>query len=139
VSLVEHARTELQRSGDFDRDPIKATVVMALISVVDAFVSTGEISAVELVDPLSVLLHHSTLTPLSDDPGEWADRSSRTGKHLWQSRRNPNAFSHNGGASYFLLAEKQQYSPAEPPTYPSTHVRGPRVRAVPDPPTEQEG
>lgn len=136
VSLSEHARSELQRAGEFDRDPIRATVLMALVSVVDAFVSTGELSAVDLVDPLGLLLHHSTLTPLTDEPSEWADRSTATGRRLWQSRRNPNAFSHNGGASFFLLAEKQQYSPADPPTYPSTPVRGPRVRAAPQPPSE---
>jgi hypothetical protein len=54
---------------------------------------------------------------LSDDPADWADRSALFGWPLWQSLRDPYAYSEDGGRTYWLLAERQAASPGRPPTY----------------------
>lgn len=130
MRLSEHARVELLRAGVFDSDPVQAAALLAIVGVVDALAATGDISGAELAEPLAVLLRHGTLSELSDDPGEWADRREQTGRRLWQSRRNPDAFSEDGGDTYFLLQQRQQSSPDPAPTHQSLKVRGPSVRQL---------
>lgn len=122
IGLSEHARAELQRAGEFDRDLSFATAVMAAVSVVDAFVISEQLSPGEVAGPLAVLLTRGTLTELTDDPAEWDDRSGTTGRRVWQSRRNPAAFSDDGGVTYFLVSERGRDSPAPPPLYPTVRL-----------------
>ena len=129
-TLADHARYELQRAGEFDRDPAFATALMAAVSVIDAFVVSEQLSPRELADPLSILLFHGVLTPLTDDPGEWDERSLQTDRRVWQSRRNPSAFSHDEGRTYFLVEERRATSPDAPPTYSSLKAVHGRLRAL---------
>lgn len=129
-TLIDHARYELQRAGEFDRDPAFATALMVAVSVIDAFVVSEQLSPAELADPLSILLYHGVLTPLTDDPGEWDDRESQTGRQVWQNRRDPSAFSHDGGRTYFLVGERRAAAPGPPPMYPSLKAVHGRLRAL---------
>jgi hypothetical protein len=128
LTLSEHARAELQRAGEFDRDIAFATAIMAAVCVVDAFVISEQLAPGEIAGPLSLLLRHGTLTPLSDEPAEWDDRSGPTGRAIWQNRRNPAAFSHDGGLTYFLVTEKRRDTQSDPPMYRSVPAERPRVR-----------
>lgn len=107
-TLAEHARVELQRAGEFERDPAYATALMAAVCVIDAFVLAEQIAPADVIAPLSILLRHATLTPLTDDPDEWVDRSGPSGRRIWQNTRNPQAFSHDGGESYFLAGDQKR-------------------------------
>lgn len=119
MSYVEHARRELQLAGITDEDPAYAAAVVAAVAVLQALIAREQRAADEVAQQLGTLLGYGTLTPLTDEPSEWLDRSRQMGRLLWQSARNPYAYSDDGGRTYWLLAERQAHSPDPPPTYPS--------------------
>ena len=104
-NLVAHARRELRIIGE-DPDTIRG-----LCRVVQAFADMGHSggSAHFASLYLDKLLRYKPLSDLTDDPGEWIDRHAEglTNSPLWQSRRNPEAFSTDGGTTYYLLSEQE--------------------------------
>ena len=61
---------------------------------------------------LERLLRYRNLSPLTDDPDEWLDVSKyfeEEGEVL-QSKRNFEAFSQDGGKTYYLLSESKLVS-----------------------------
>jgi hypothetical protein len=103
--LVTHARRELRIFGE---DPDLSN---GLIRVVRAFADMGHsgTSAPHCAALLDKLLRFQPLTDLTDDPGEWIDRHAEgmTPTPLWQSRRNSDAMSTDGGKTYYLVSELQ--------------------------------
>ena len=106
MSLVEHARRELDLCGQAAEDPEYAS---SIVKAVEAFASYGHSggSAMVAVEQLHTLLQYGTLSPLTDDPAEWIDRTEMSGVPMWQSARNPSAFSEDGGKTYWLLDERE--------------------------------
>lgn len=102
MSLVEHARRELKLFGE-DKDTTDKVV-----SVVQAFADTGQSggSAPFFLAYLEKLLRFEPLTPLTNDPTEWEDRSEMSSYPIWQSVRHPAAFSEDGGKTYWLLTDR---------------------------------
>lgn len=103
MSLVEHARRELTLFGE---DP---ETIDAIASVVQAFADTGPSggSAPYIIAYLEKLLRFEPLTPLTNDPGEWTDRSDISGYPVWQSNRDGRAMSEDGGKTYWLVDERE--------------------------------
>lgn len=103
--LVAHARRELRLIGEDD------FVITGLCKVIRAFADMGHSggSAPHAIAYLERLLRFQPLSELTDDPGEWIDRHAdgTTPVPLWQSDRNPEAFSTDGGKTYTLLSEKE--------------------------------
>lgn len=103
--LVTHARRELRILGE---DP---TTIRGLARVVQAFADMGHSgsSAHHCAAYLDKLLRYQPLSDLTDDPGEWIDRHAEgmTPTPLWQSKRNSEAFSTDGGKTYYLLSEQE--------------------------------
>lgn len=112
--LVAHARRELRLIGEDD------FVITGLCKVIRAFADMGHSggSAPHAIAYLERLLRFQPLSELTDDPGEWIDRHAdgTTPVPLWQSDRNPEAFSTDGGKTYTLLSEKGTSNDAT--TYP---------------------
>ena len=104
-NLVAHARRDLIILGE-DRGTIRG-----ICKVVQAFADMGHSgsSAHATTQYLERLLRFKPLTDLTDDPSEWIDRHAEgmTQSPLWQSRRNSEAFSTDGGKTYYLLSEQQ--------------------------------
>ncbi|MFF1444164.1 hypothetical protein [Streptomyces sp. NPDC058295] len=104
-NLVAHARRELRILGE---DP---DVITGLCRVIRAFADMGHSgsSAFHAAAYLDRLLRYQPLSELADDPSEWLDRHAEglTTSPLWQSVRNPEAFSHDGGKTYYLLSEQE--------------------------------
>ncbi|MEU5660122.1 hypothetical protein ABZ802_31565 [Streptomyces sp. NPDC047737] len=104
-NLVAHARRELRLLGE-DPDTIRG-----LCNVVHAFARMGHSggSAPYAIAYLEKLLKWEPLSELTDDPTEWIDRHAEglTQSPLWQSRRHSEAFSTDGGKTYYLLSEQQ--------------------------------
>lgn len=106
-NLVEHAKRELALAGndeDFNNSIIKA---------VEAFSSFGHSggSASVAIPMLNDLLQFKNLTPLTDDPDEWNHVGEEVWGEpggVWQSQRNSEAFSNNGGKTYYLLSERSE-------------------------------
>jgi hypothetical protein len=104
-NLVAHARRELRIFGE---DP---DTTRGLIRVVRAFADMGHsgTSAHHCAALLDKLLRYQPLTDLTDDPDEWIDRHAEgmTPTPLWQSKRNSDAMSTDGGKTYYLVSELQ--------------------------------
>jgi len=103
-NLVSHAKRELEICGE---DP---ETVEAILKMIDVFASMGHSgeSAFATIEILTRLLRYENLSPLTTDPEEWMVIS----EEVWgapggicQSRRNAEAFSKDGGKTYYLLSE----------------------------------
>lgn len=107
--LVQHAIRELE-FGNVEED-----VRPSLVEAVRAFASYGHSggSSSVCVQILNDLLHYRPLGPLTSSPDEWMhiDEAVAGQPNLWQSRRNPEAFSLNGGATYYVLSEERRWIP----------------------------
>lgn len=102
MSLVEHARRELELCGQAAEAPAYA---QSIISAVAAFASYGHSggSAAVAIEQLRILLQFRTLSPLTSDPDTWMNVSDVSGSEMWQSRRDPAAFSRDGGQTWYFV------------------------------------
>lgn len=110
--LVDHARRELTIVNQKvqSRDKYSDHEIEGFLKVVQAFADMGHSggSAPFAIGIISDLLQFKPLTPLTDDPDEWQFHGEEVWGApggIWQSRRNSEAFSINGGSTYYLLSE----------------------------------
>ncbi len=96
-NLVEHARRELALIGE------EQEFVDGYLNVIQAFADMGHSggSASVAIPVINQLLQFNNLSPLTNDSDEWIDVDDGT----WQSTRNCEAFSPDGGQTYYLLSE----------------------------------
>ena len=78
-------------------------IVLWYVSVIEAFniMQLGPEATDHCLGTLNRLLRYENLAPLTDEPREWV----QIGDELWQSIRNRDAFSNNGGKTYKLYSE----------------------------------
>lgn len=104
-NLVKHAKQELVLIDSDDNDFDKS--IIAAIRGFSTYGHSGGSAAVG-VSMINELLQFHNLSPLTDDPKEWmkVDESDVAGTDgCWQNRRNSEAFSTDGGKTYYLLSE----------------------------------
>lgn len=104
-NLVDHARRELELCGQLNEDPAYAASVLAAIGAIASYDGHSGYSAMAAREQLHTLLGFGNLSPLTDDPDEWMLIGVQGAGHVWQSRRNGQAFSEDGGATYYVLDE----------------------------------
>lgn len=100
-NLACHAWDELDRAGLFTGDgDYGGATGRAVMDLVDVFVEQGHsgMSASIVINILRRVLAFELLSPLTDDPAEWMEVADG----LWQSRRQSQAFSQDGGKTYRL-------------------------------------
>lgn len=127
-NLVEHAKREL---GRVESDP---WLVDGMVKVVAAFAEMGHSggSASVAIPMLNDLLQFKNLSPLTDDPDEWIDQTAFTATPnvtLWQNKRNSEAFSFDGGKTYYLLSENEEVGDPERFQYHEAEVTGKRHKS----------
>jgi len=102
-NLVNHARRELTLIGE------ESETIERYLNIIKAFSDMGHSggSASVAIPTINVLLQFKNLSALTNDPAEWmfVGDVSPTASELWQSIRNLEAFSHDGGKSFWLLSE----------------------------------
>lgn len=104
-NLVTHAKRELELLGE------EPDVIKGYLKVIQAFADMDHsgVSSSVAIPVIHELLQFKNLTPLTNDPDEWVfhgeDIAGVPGG-VWQNRRNSEAFSHNGGLTYYLLSER---------------------------------
>jgi hypothetical protein len=108
MSLVDHARRELELCGQFTEDPAYAQSVVAAIAALTSYDGHSGGSFFAATAQIQTLLGFGTLSPLTNNPDEWCDVAVESGTTLYQSRRNPEAFSKDGGKTYYVLSEREQ-------------------------------
>lgn len=100
-NMVRWARRELVRAGLYDQDADygPGEIAECVLELVETFAGQGHGGGShQLVIMLTEkLLRWKPLTPLTDDPAEWMEVSDQ----LWQSVRDPSAFSTDGGRSWY--------------------------------------
>lgn len=111
--LVAFARKELTLLNE------EPETIEGYLKVIKAFAAMRHSggSAEIAIPVINSLLMFKNLTPLTDDPEEWmeVDKNQWDGVTLvWQSRRNPQAFSTDGGKTYYLLSEGAHYHNQRP-------------------------
>lgn len=101
-NIARHAWDELNRAGLFTENG--GMIGRAVMDLVDVFVEQGHsgMSAGIVLDIFRRVVSVEPLTSLTDDPDEWRNVD---GDNLWQSRRRPDAFSNDGGKTYYTLNE----------------------------------
>lgn len=98
-NLVQHARREIDLIGLPEKDR------KLLLDMVERFAQYGHSggSAQWFTVTLTRLLQFENLMSLTDNPNEW----ERVAEDTWQSVRNSEAFSLDGGKTYYLLSENE--------------------------------
>lgn len=120
-NLVDHARRELETIKE---DPQH---IEGMLKMVETFAEMGHsgASAAIAIAQLNGILQFQNLSPLTDDPDEWyfhgnidfglAEDAWHNGAGgVWQNKRNGEAFSNDGGKTYYLLSEGANASNPSP-------------------------
>ena len=107
-SLVRFARKELKLAGMYDEDADYGSGVIAdhVIALISLFESEGHSggSAMLTLQLFDALARFKPLTSLTTDPEEWME----VGTAVWQSRRNPEVFSDDGGKTAYECGNKNK-------------------------------
>lgn len=103
-NLVDHAKRELEIIGE------EPEVVEAYLKIVRIFAEMGHsgASAMFAVPVIEHLLAFKPLSDLTDDPEDWIHHGEDVWGEkggIWQNRRNGQAFSKDGGKTYYLLSD----------------------------------
>lgn len=95
--LSKHAIVELSLIKEDSK------VMLWYVSVLEAYAAFNHtIQTTEhTIGVLNRLMRYENLAPLTDEPLEWV----LVGTDMWQSTRNFDAFSNNGGKTYKLYSE----------------------------------
>lgn len=133
-SLTEFAKEELKLAGLFDKDSdYDGMIGEAVMELMTTFANQGHsgFSAGMVTEIFQKLAGHKPLSELTDRSSEWMFITDKDRLHpserempLWQSRRNPGCFSHDGGKTYYDLDDKanEGKDKIDWKLYPSKHV-----------------
>lgn len=125
-SLIDHAQRELSLIGMTvdDLDPMNAQMTDYILKMVQDFADQGHsgFSAAYAIGILEKLLRFENLSPITSNPNEWTHISEEIGgENLWQSKRNPALFSHDGGKTYHHVDKPEEVMEAVDATSPEYH------------------
>lgn len=105
-NLIDHAKRELAMINE---DP---EYVEAYLKIVEIFAGMGHSggSASVAIPTITALLSQENLMPLTDNPDEWMfhDEDLWPPDGVWQNIRNGQAFSHDGGKTYWLISDRDK-------------------------------
>lgn len=112
MSVLDHAKRELALlSKTRDRDEYDGLLDKSVLELIEVFSKQGHsgASAAITIALFEELASYKNLTPLTTDKDEWyyhgPDVWGRDGG-IWQNIRNGEAFSKDGGKTYYLLSDK---------------------------------
>lgn len=108
-NLIEHAKREMELAG-VDDDIYGDMTSKAVLELMEVFSNQGHsgMSASLILGLFTKLARFENLTPLTDNPDEWVHHGEDVwgeSDGIWQNRRNGEAFSNDGGKTYYLLSE----------------------------------
>lgn len=112
MGLIEHAEREMRRAGLYEAGADYGGMIPeAVMKLVRALASEGHSggSHALTMEIFNRVANYRTLTPITNDPGEWNDVSylgSPDGLPIWQNRRDPSLFSNDGGKTYYSVDDE---------------------------------
>jgi hypothetical protein len=100
-NLVMHAKRELEIIGE------EPDVIRGYLKVIQAFADMNHSggSASVAIPVINELLQFHNLAPLTNNPAEWVEVFDNT----WQNSRMGEAFSEDGGRTYYLLGDDRKH------------------------------
>lgn len=99
TTLGDHAAAELDHEGIVDPDRA------SILTIVGTYAEYSDAARPAIIAKVNTLLQFKPLSALTNDPAEWTDRSSLVGgQSLWQSTRDPDAWSHDGGLHFWYMS-----------------------------------
>ena len=104
-SLVEHAKRELELSGQTAEDSAYAASIVAAVAAFALYGHSGGSAGIAIMQ-LHKLLQFRTLSPLTSDPDEWVDQGGPSGYPLWQNKRDSAAFSKDAGKTWYYVDDR---------------------------------
>lgn len=147
-NLLTHAKQEFKRlalAEELEDSSMNETdlkygkmIEDAVTELLRTFAAQGHsgFSAGQTLHFFNELAQFKALAPLTDAPSEWQDHST-AGNPLWQNRRNSEAFSLDGGKTYYYNSEVKRrpswltwipgvakHSRKMYTSAPATHTRG---------------
>lgn len=108
-NLVTHARRELELIGE---EPETIDWYLRVVKEFSSYGHSGGSMSVA-IPTLQALLCFQNLSPLTRNPDEWMFISEDLWgdtNGIWQNVRNGEAFSNDGGITYYLLSENKDPS-----------------------------
>lgn len=126
-NLIDHANREFDllgfpkptraemRSNDVPHtdDGWNMAIRRSTMQIIEQFAKQGHSggSAAQAISIVHRLLQFKPLSPLTDDPAEWHKVAEEltSGEDLWQSRRNPEAFSHDEGKTFYFVGQYTKF------------------------------
>lgn len=99
MTLVEHAKRELELIGQFDEDPAFAQAIVAAVAAFSSYGHSGGSAAVGIA-MLYDLLQFKPLSAITDAADEWMCVAD----HVWQNVRDSSCFSNDGGKTYYDIS-----------------------------------
>ena len=104
-NLVDHARRELAIIGE------EPETIDGYLKVIQAFADMGHSggSASVAISVIHALLQFKNLSPLTTHAADWFHHTAEAWGEpggIWQNKRNGEAFSRDGGKTYYLLSER---------------------------------
>lgn len=123
-NLIDHAKRELEKCGQFKEDPAFAVSVLAAVSAFAAYPGHSGGSAMAGMQMLGDLLQFKNLSPLTNDPQEWEEHAPEMWdgvNGVWQNRRRSDAFSNDAGLTYYTLEERDNPPVVKPDNWPPLH------------------
>ena len=111
-NLVLHASQEMRRVGLYDVDADYGGMIPdAVMALITTFADQGHsgASASIVTQLFTELAQFKPLGPLTNDPDEWMKVDPGIDEGTWQNRRQPEAFSEDGGKTYYLLGNQRKW------------------------------
>lgn len=101
TALGDHAIYELTYQG------ITGTDYDNIVNIVGTFASYTDLAERDaILQKVLALLQFKPLSALTNESDQWVDRSPTIGGNpLWQSKRDPDAWSHDGGLSFYYSSK----------------------------------
>lgn len=106
MSVVQHAKRELELAGLFDKDSdYEGGIGRAVMSLIKVFAkqSHSGFSAYQTLNIFNTVASYENLTPVTSDPEDWNDISDIYDEPMWQCKRNSALFSKNGGKTWYSV------------------------------------
>lgn len=114
-NLVEYAKRELQLAGAFEKDSMyEGMLGNSVLELVETFAKQGHsgMSAQITLQLFIMVANFKPLTDITDNPDDWMDVSEHSvpkGEKMYQCRRRSDAFSRDGGKTYYLLDNPKEF------------------------------
>lgn len=121
---LKDAKKELELLG-MDKDDAQLILIIVL-SFMDLTATAFEPDKDVYMDIIKTLVKGKNITPLTNNPQEWKQVTPT----LWRNKRNNDAFSSDGGLSFWLTSERRSNNTA--PTHMSNTYIPPPL--PPEPP-----